>query len=89
MNLKILGGAALAAAAVSLAISGATLAQAKHRHAAKPAAEKHNCGGKNGCPGMSKSGDKPAEPAKSEAAKPEAAKPEAAAPAESKPADGK
>lgn len=84
MNLKILGGAALAAAAVSLAISGATLAQAKHRHAAKPAAEKHNCGGKNGCPGMSKSGDKPAEPAKSDAAKSDAA-----APAESKPADGK
>lgn len=86
MKNKVLGGTALAAATVSLALAGALPAQAKgkHHHVAKPAAEKHNCGGKNGCPGMSKSDDKQAEPAKTDAAKPDSAKP-----AESKPADGK
>lgn len=91
MKNKVLGGTALAAATVSLALAGAMPAQAKgkHHHAAKPSAEKHNCGGKNGCPGMSKSDDKQAEPAKAEPAKPDAAKTDAAKPAESKPADGK
>lgn len=88
MKAKILGGAALAAATVSLALSGAAPAQAKGKahHATKPAHEKSSCGGKNGCPGMGKGEDKAAAPA---AAKPEATKSEAANPEAAKPADGK
>jgi hypothetical protein len=68
MKTGVLGGAILAATAASLALSNAVPAQAKgkHHHAAKPAAEKHGCGGKNGCPSMNK-GDKPAEAAAPEA----------------------
>lgn len=70
MKPTILPGAALAAAALALAL--ATPAEAKHhgRRAAKPAAEKHSCGGKNGCPGMNKSDAKEAAPAAEKAAEP-------------------
>ena len=92
MKSKVLGGAVLAAAAAALALSNAVPAQAKgkQRHAAKPAAEKHGCGGKNGCPTMKKS-DNPADAPKSpaDAPKSEAAKPDAAKPQDSKPAEGK
>jgi hypothetical protein len=53
-------------AAASLAIAGGSPAAAhgkahgKARRAAKPAAEKHACGGKNGCPAPSKSEEKEA-----------------------------
>lgn len=56
------GGAAIAAAAISIALAGVAPAEAKgktHR-AEKPAAEKHACGGKNGCPAVSESSQKPA-----------------------------
>ncbi|MGJ0510477.1 MAG: hypothetical protein ACR652_25810 [Methylocystis sp.] len=95
MKANILGGAALAAATVSLALSGAVPAQAKGKHqAARPAAEKHNCGGKNGCPGMSKGDDKaaaekPADAKPAEAVRAEPAKTESATPEGGKPADGK
>jgi hypothetical protein len=61
MKAKILGGAAIAAAATALALAGTVPAQArKAHHAARPAAEKYECGGKNGCPSMKKSEDKAA-----------------------------
>lgn len=82
MKAKILGGAAIAATATALALAGAIPAQAKKaHHPAKPAAEKHACGGKNGCPSMNKSEDK--------AAAPSADKPADAKPADAKPADAK
>ncbi|MGE5368830.1 MAG: hypothetical protein ACM3PD_04425 [Chloroflexota bacterium] len=68
MKVKILGGAAVAVAATALALAGAVPAQARRaHHAAKPAAEKHACGGKNGCPSMNKSEDKAATTEKPEA----------------------
>lgn len=77
MKVKILGGTALAAAAAALALTGASPAQAKKgHHAAKPASEKHSCGGKNGCPSMNKTEEK-------------APAPSADKPAEAKPAEGK
>jgi hypothetical protein len=63
-------------AAVSLAIAGGSPAAAhgkahgKARRAAKPAAEKHACGGKNGCPAAGKADDKPAAPAAPSTGKP-------------------
>jgi hypothetical protein len=59
-------------AAVSLAIVGAAPASAKSkaRRPAKPAAEKHACGGKNGCPAAGKADDKPAAPAAPSTGKP-------------------
>jgi hypothetical protein len=59
-------------AAVSLAIAGGSPAAAKSkaRRAAKPAAEKHACGGKNGCPAAGKADDKPAAPAAPSTGKP-------------------
>jgi hypothetical protein len=84
MKTKVLAGAAVAAATVSLALAGAVPAQAKGKHhsAAKPAAEKHNCGGKNGCPAMGK-GEEKAQTKSSETKSSETK------PAETKPADGK
>jgi hypothetical protein len=59
-------------ATVSLAVVGAAPATAKSkaRRAAKPAAEKHACGGKNGCPTAGKADDKPAAPAAPSTGKP-------------------
>lgn len=62
MKSKVCGGAAVAVAALSMVLAGVAPAAAKgkaHR-AQKPAAEKHNCGGKNGCPAASESSEKPA-----------------------------
>ncbi|WP_363346070.1 hypothetical protein [Methylocystis echinoides] len=80
MKAKIFGGAAAALATVALAL-GAPPAEARHKahRAPKAAAEKHKCGGKNGCPAMSKTEDKAPAPEK----------PADAKPAESKPAEGK
>jgi hypothetical protein len=64
-------------AAVSLAIAGASPVAAKgkaHRAAAKPASEKHACGGKNGCPAPSKADDKAAAQAEPATGKPAEAK---------------
>lgn len=74
MKSGTLGGAAVAAAAVALALAGVGPAAAKGKahHPPKPAAEKHNCGGKNGCPaageGGAKSESSPASPATSKPA---------------------
>lgn len=65
MKTRVLGGASVAVAAISIALAGTLPAEAKgkaHR-AAKPAAEKHKCGGKNGCPAAGESAEKPAAPA--------------------------
>lgn len=61
MKARALGGAAVAMASIAIALAGAVPAQAKgkaHRNL-KPAAEKHNCGGKNGCPAASENTSKP------------------------------
>lgn len=62
MKSKVYRGAAFAVAAFSMVLAGAAPIEAKgkkHR-APKPAAEKHNCGGKNGCPAASENAEKPA-----------------------------
>jgi FlaG/FlaF family flagellin (archaellin) len=64
MKAKAFGGAAVAMAAISIALAGTLPAEAKgkaHR-APKPAAEKHKCGGKNGCPAAGESAEKPSAP---------------------------
>jgi hypothetical protein len=64
MKPKILPGAAMAVAALSLAIAGASSAEAKRHapHKSKATAEKHACGGKNGCPAAGKAESKEAAP---------------------------
>jgi hypothetical protein len=65
MKARTFGGATVAMAAISLALAGTLPAEAKgksHR-AQKPAAEKHKCGGKNGCPAAGEAAEKPAAPA--------------------------
>lgn len=62
MKVSAFGGAAVAAAAISIALAGIAPAEArgKAHRAQKPAAEKHACGGKNGCPSAaSESSQKP------------------------------
>jgi hypothetical protein len=63
MKTSMVSPAALAAAAMSLVLAASpALAKYKAHRAPKAAAEKHNCGGKNGCP--AKAGEeKPAAPA--------------------------
>ncbi|KAF2991013.1 hypothetical protein OGR47_03435 [Methylocystis sp. MJC1] len=76
MKPNILSGAALAAAALSLAIAGAAPAEAKHKAHHRPSketAEKHKCSGKNSCPAKAESKEAPAD----------------ARPAEGKPGEGK
>ncbi len=93
MKAKIFGGTAAIVATMALALVGAP-AQAKHKahRAPKAEAEKHKCGGKNGCPAMGKgeekAADKPAD-VKPLDAKPAEPKPTEAKPADAKPADGK
>lgn len=73
MKRNILSGAALAAAALSLAIAGAGPALAKHKahqRAPKASVEKSKCGGKNGCPAKAESKEAPAGEAKPAEAKP-------------------
>lgn len=62
MNVRVYSGAAVAAAAISIALAGIAPAEArgKAHRTQKPAAEKHSCGGKNGCPAASESSEKPA-----------------------------
>ncbi|WP_442754758.1 hypothetical protein ACNHKD_17450 [Methylocystis sp. JAN1] len=81
MKSRVISGAALAVAAMSLALA-ASPAQARHKshRAPKATAEKHNCGGKNGCP--AKAGEEKAAPAGTAA-------PAAPAPAGEKPAETK
>lgn len=64
------------AAVVTLALAGLSPAEAKGKARRAPAAtaEKHACGGKNGCPAAGKAEDKKAEDKGAEAA-PAAAKP--------------
>ncbi len=64
MKSRTFGGVAVAAAAVSIALAAPAPAEAKgkaHR-APKPAAEKHKCGGKNGCPAAGEGAAKAAAP---------------------------
>jgi hypothetical protein len=62
MKKQAVSGAALAAAALSLVLAGSpAIAKHKAQRAPKATAEKHNCGGKNGCP--AKAEEKPAAPA--------------------------
>lgn len=77
MKARIIGGAAIAAATVSIALAGASPAEAraKTHRAPKATAEKHNCGGKNGCPAMSKTEEKPAAQTSEPSAAPAAGKP--------------
>lgn len=91
MKARIICGAAIAAATVSLALAGAAPAQAKgksHR-APKATTEKHNCGGKNGCPAMGKGDDKAEGKSGDKAATPAADAKPAAPAADAKPAEGK
>jgi hypothetical protein len=62
MKVTAFGGGAIAMASIALALAGTVPAEAKGRthRSPKPAAEKHNCGGKNGCPAASESTSKPA-----------------------------
>ncbi len=87
MKAKILGGAAVAMATIALALAGAPAAQAKHKahRAPKADAQKHQCGGKNGCPAKGEAEEKSEAPA----AKPAESKPADAKPADTKPAAGK
>jgi hypothetical protein len=77
MKAKILGGAAAAIATIALALAGAPPAEAKHKphRAPKAEAEKHKCGGKNGCPAKGETEEKAA--------------PGAEKAGDAKPADGK
>jgi hypothetical protein len=58
MKSGTLGGAAVAAVALALAGTAPAAAKGKAHHATKPAAEKHKCGGKNGCPAAGEGGAK-------------------------------
>jgi hypothetical protein len=85
MKPQTLSGAVLAVAALSLALGGAVPAQARHKahRPHKPVAEKHNCGGKNGCPGVNKSESAP-KPEEKPAPAPATEKPAEAKPSEPK-----
>jgi hypothetical protein len=76
MKERVVSGAILSVAAIALAISAAP-AQAKHKahRSPKATAEKHACGGKNGCPTKSDAkADSPAadKPAEAKATEPKA-----------------
>jgi hypothetical protein len=64
MKARAFGGATVAMAAISIALAGTLPAEAKgkaHR-TPKAAAEKHKCGGKNGCPAAGEGAEKSAAP---------------------------
>jgi hypothetical protein len=70
MKKQAVSAAALAAAAMSLVLAGSpAIARHKAHRAPKTTAEKHSCGGKNGCPAKAEekaaapapAGDKPAD----------------------------
>jgi uncharacterized membrane protein len=62
MKAKTFGGAAAAIATIALALAGAPPAEARHKahRAPKAEAEKHKCGGKNGCPARGETDEKAA-----------------------------